>query len=441
MNLTGKLTQGFRELKWSKRDQYVITIIAFIIPFGIRLLPSFIILLGLSWLFTGGIKRSVEYFFYSKERNRFFILLLILFYCFHLLSLLFTENIKTGTFDIQVKLSFILIPLFLSGIPKNSIDLNKVLNSFFIGTLIAAILCFFIATWNSLDFDSGKIIFDVQPGENYWENFFLYDRFSTFHHPSYFAMFILFSLAIGFYYLNPNKKSFFGNRFIIIAIIFLSVTLFLLSSRAGLLVWFILIIVFGLTFIKKRTRKYYRLAIPFVILVAAFSLLLSKISRYNTVKEEFKTYEDYTLENIKSSIGTRMVLWEEALHVIKRNFFFGVGQGDIKTELFRQAKKKGCSQIVEKNLNVHNQFLETFVGLGIGGFILLILILFGPVITLKGKYFELFIYFILIVTVNFVFESMFNRLAGVFFFVFFYCLFILFMNYVPNTKSKDKIKY
>ena len=437
MNLTGKLTQGFRELKWSKRDQYVIIIIAFIIPFGIRLLPSFTILLGLSWLFTGGIKRSVGYFFYSKERNRFFLFLLILFYCFHLLSLLFTENIRAGTFDIQVKLSFLLLPLFFTGILKDHIDLDNVLSSFFIGTLVAAILCFFIATWNSLDFDSGKIIFDVQPGENYWENFFLYDRFSVFHHPSYFAMFILFALAVGFYFLNPNNKNFTGNIFIVITMVFLSVTLFLLTSRAGLLTWFILIILFGFTFVKKRTKKSYFLVIPFAILLGIFSLLLIKISRYNTVKEEFKVYENYTQESIKSSIGTRMILWEEALHVIKRNFFFGVGQGDIKTELFRQAKKKGYLQIVEKNLNVHNQFLETFVGLGIGGVILLIMILLGPVIKLKGKYFELFVYFIIIVSVNLVFESMFNRLAGVFFFAFFYCLFILFMNHVPNTKPKN----
>ncbi|MBA7585454.1 hypothetical protein ES708_27436 [subsurface metagenome] len=166
-------------------------------------------------------------------------------------------------------------------------------------------------------------------------------------------------------------------------------------------------------------------------------MLLINISRYNNVKEEFEVYENYTKESLRSSIGTRMVLWEEALYIIKRNFFLGVGQGDIKMELHNQAKKKGYLQIVEKNLNVHNQFLETFVGLGIGGVILLIMLLFGPVIKLKGKYFELFFYFIIIVTVNLVFESMFNRLAGVFFFAFFYCLFILFMNHVPNTKPKN----
>ncbi len=435
MKLTGILTQRLGRLSWSKRDQYIITIIAFIIPFGIRLLPSFIILLGLFWLFTGGIKRIIKFFFHSKERNKFFLFLLIFFYFSHLLSLLYTENIRPGTFDLQVKLSFLLLPLFLAGIHRDSIDLNKVLHSFFTGTLVAAILCFFIAIWNSLDFDTGKFLFNVQPGENYWENFFLYNRFSVFHHPSYFAMFILFTLAIGFFYLKPNNESFFGNRFIVITMVFLSVTLFLLSSRAGLLAWFILIIIFGLTFIQKRTRKFYRLMIPLVILAGVFSLLLIKISRYNTVKEEFKVHENYTQESIKSSIGTRMVLWEEALHVIKRNFFFGVGQGDIKMELHNQAKKKGYLQIVEKNLNVHNQFLETFVGLGIGGVILLIMLLFGPVIKLKGKYFELFFYFIIIVTVNLVFESMFNRLAGVFFFAFFYCLFLLFMDNAPENSN------
>ncbi len=436
MNLSRIFSQRLQRLSWSKRDQYIIVVIAFFIPFGIRLLPSFIVLLGLSWIFTGGIKRTIEYFFYLKE-NRFFLFLLIFFYFFHLLSLLYTENLRTGAFDIQVKLSFLLIPLFLTGVHRDSVDLNEVLHSFLSGTIIAAILCYFIATCNSVGLDSGEIIFDVHPDGYFWENFFFYDRFSVFHQPSYFAMFILFALAIGFYYLKSNNESFFGYRFIVITMLFLSVTLFLLSSRAGLLVWFILIIAFGLTFTQKRTRKSYRLAIPFVILIGVFSFLLIKISRYNNVKEEFKVYENYTQESINSSIGTRMILWEETVHIIRRNFFFGVGQGDIKMELHNQAKKKGYLQIVEKNLNIHNQFLETFVGLGIGGVILLIMILLGPVIKLKGKYFELFVYFNIIVSVNLVFESMFNRLAGVFFFAFFYCLFILFMNHVPNTKPKN----
>lgn len=437
MNLTGFLVQRLRELSWSKRDQYIIAIIAFAIPFGIKLLPSFIILLGLSWLFTGGIKRTIEYFFYSTKKSRFFLFLLIFFYFFHLLSLLFTENLRIGAFDIQVKLSFLLMPLFFTGIPKNAIDIDKVLNSFIIGTFVAAILCFLIAIWNSLDFDSGKILFDVQPGENYWENFFLYNRFSVFHHPSYFAMFILFTLAIGFYYLTPNKESIFGNSFIVITMVFLSVTLFLLSSRAGLLAWFIIIIVFGLTQMKKKVRKFYYFAFPFIILIGILFFFLINISRYSTIKEDLSSHDNYQYDSNINGIGTRIVLWEDAISIIRRNLLFGVGQGDIKMELHHQAKKQGYSQIVEKNLNVHNQFLETFVGLGIGGVILLVMILFGPILRLSGKFLELFIYFIIIVTVNLVFESMFNRLAGVFFFAFFYCLFILFMNHVP--KKTDNI--
>ncbi|MBA7539863.1 hypothetical protein ES705_32148 [subsurface metagenome] len=434
MNLTGMLTQRFRQLSWSKRDQYIIAVIAFLIPFGIRLLPYLIVLLGLSWLFTGGIKRTVEYFFYPKKRNRIFLFLPILFYFFHLLSLLVTENLRIGAFDIQVKLSFLLIPLFLTGIHRDSIDLDKVLNSFLAGTIIASILCYFIAAWNSLGLDSGRIIFDVHPDVYFYENFFLYDRFSAFHHPSYFAMFILFAIGTGFYYLQSDKNNIFGNRFIVISIFFLSLTLFLLSSRAGFLVWLVLIVTFGLTHIHKRASESYKLAFPFVILIGFFSFLIINGNRYNTVIEDFKVYKNYAQENTQSSIGTRVVLWEESVWIIKRNFIFGVGQGDIKMELFRQAKKQGYLQIIEKNLNIHNQFLETFIGLGIGGIILLVMMLFWPILKLRGKYLKLFVYFIIIVSLNLVFESMFNRLAGVFFFMFFYCLLTLVMNQQPSSR-------
>ncbi|MBA7697184.1 hypothetical protein ES703_105844 [subsurface metagenome] len=232
----------------------------------------------------------------------------------------------------------------------------------------------------------------------------------------------------------PIANSIFGNRFIVISIFFLSLTLFLLSSRAGFLVWLVLIVTFGLTHIHKRASESYKLAFPFVILIGFFSFLFINGNRYNTVIEDLKVYKNYAQENTQSSIGTRMVLWEEAVRIIKRNFFFGVGQGDIKMELFRQAKKQGYLQIIEKNYNIHNQFLETFAGLGIGGIILLVLMLFWPILKLRGKYLELFVYFILIISLNLVFESMFNRLAGVFFFTFFYCLLILFINQQPSSR-------
>jgi len=78
----------------------------------------------------------------------------------------------------------------------------------------------------------------------------------------------------------------------------------------------------------------------------------------------------------------------------------------------------------KQRLNVHNQFLETFVGQGILGDIILLLLLIYPFIQSLKKQNYLFALFLLLIGINFLFESMLNRQAGVLFFAFFYSYFI-----------------
>jgi O-antigen ligase len=73
-------------------------------------------------------------------------------------------------------------------------------------------------------------------------------------------------------------------------------------------------------------------------------------------------------------------------------------------------------------INVHNQFIETYLGLGLFGLSCLIIMLFSLLYYgIRNKYL-LPIMFAVIIFFNFNFESMLNTQAGVFFFAFFFCL-------------------
>ena len=110
------------------------------------------------------------------------------------------------------------------------------------------------------------------------------------------------------------------------------------------------------------------------------------------------------------------------MNLIKKNILFGVGTGDIKNELISKYDATEMLAAKSKNLNVHNQFLETFLGQGLIGIILLFALFLIPIIYKKSFSHYLLSFFLLIIGSQFFFESMLNRLLGVVFFSYFYSL-------------------
>jgi len=68
------------------------------------------------------------------------------------------------------------------------------------------------------------------------------------------------------------------------------------------------------------------------------------------------------------SFFQRMVYWQVALRIIKDNYLFGVGTGDVK-DAFKDVYSEGYFDLDEKYwLRAHNQFLTFFVAFGAFGF-------------------------------------------------------------------------
>ena len=117
-----------------------------------------------------------------------------------------------------------------------------------------------------------------------------------------------------------------------------------------------------------------------------------------------------------------MLIWEQSIILIKNNFLLGTGVGDANDELYKRYNSNGLEGAYAKKLNAHNQFLQTFIGIGFFGFILLFIISIGQIfIAYNKKNIIMFVFFI-IISLNFFVESMLQTSAGVLFFVFFYCL-------------------
>jgi O-antigen ligase len=124
---------------------------------------------------------------------------------------------------------------------------------------------------------------------------------------------------------------------------------------------------------------------------------------------------------------SRIPVWLSSIEVIKENPLFGSGTGDVRLELNKKYKKYNLTTLLEKQLNAHNQYFETTIELGLPGFTLLFLLLLIPLIRSIKEKNVLLLFFVIITSYNFLFESGLNLSVGVVFFAFFYN-FLIYIN-------------
>ncbi len=401
-----------RITKYSSIISFVsLVLIAFLMPLTSQPLG---ILIGIFTLFNLVVGFSDNSF---KIYNWPLFLTMILFFAIHLFSITWSQDKPRAWFDIEVKLSLLVFAIAFT--VKNIFirrRIKYILFSFVLGTIISSLYMLYTAFGNYKEI--GSVAF-------YYTNIALF-------HPSYIAMYFIMSIAIIIRFMVLKNRSV---RFItisVITILFLLRMIFLFQSKAGMITiiavsLFLLII----SIIKLRSLL---LKVAVTLLVASFSLIMiQKSSRLQAMMESVEKISENGSAG-ESTTGVRYEIWKIAWDKIKDNWMYGVGAGDIKPTIFEIYKEKDLEVAIRKNLNVHNQYLETFLGQGIIGLsLLLALMFFGLQVAVKRKEW-FFSVFILLIGMSFAPESMLNNQSGVIFFAFFYSLFFL---QFCNCKEKD----
>ncbi|PBQ32711.1 hypothetical protein CNR22_13315 [Sphingobacteriaceae bacterium] len=124
------------------------------------------------------------------------------------------------------------------------------------------------------------------------------------------------------------------------------------------------------------------------------------------------------------SLTMRLYFWDAALHVIKKNFVFGVGTGDVQDQLTKTYRETKSPLNEEWYKRPHNQFLTITTALGILGLGVFLLGLLYPASTLKNELPKLFWPFFLIAVLSFFIEDTLETQAGCTFYAFFSGLFL-----------------
>lgn len=395
---------------------YLSLLIAFFLPSYIYVVPVFIVLLFANWIIEGNFSDK----FFRLKSNRF-AHLFILFYLLFLFGMFWTENKNAGWFDLQVKLSVFVFPVIFSSISFCSQkNINKILFSFVMGCLLATIYCFSYAIykWNST-------------GDNY----FLYTKLSVILHPSYLAMYLSFSIVVLSFQII-KKKYLTGKLFFdVLLVVWFWFNIIMLQSKAGIMITGILFIVLLISYLIT-SRKLIPVIIVLIFIGGGYYL----INRYIVTANNSRilvAVSHISERKIDAAFGEtseiRILIWETALDVIKNNVFLGVGTGDVKDELTLLYKKKNMQTPYDFRLNAHNQYIQSAVGLGLMGFVLIIFNFLFPFLHSVRKRKFLYVLFILIVSLNLLVESMLETQAGVVFYAFFNSL-LLFGNDSTDEK-------
>ncbi len=412
-----------------KNSIFLPAAVAFFMPFGIRPLVWLIVL----WTFVvilRGDWRSCWKENMNSRGKRVFLLLLLFFFFLHVIRIRYPDGLKEGMGELEIKLSFLLLPfLFTVTVRWTHEKQVKILRFFVAGVLFAALLCYGNALTNSLHFADGRIRFLPHPENRPWDNYFLYYDFSFRLHPSYFAMYVSFAvLLILESFPSEGKRIVSFPRFIMfLLIMFFFITIVLLSSRAGFFTFAFVVISYFLKRIREHsTPKEKALVLIGMLLgVAIFIYSFLHGERTKLMFRQIGSIEKWDHDpHYPGSIALRFILWEDAWAIIRDHPWWGTGTGSARTVLYRGKTEGRYLWPSKEKLNVHNQFLETWLEQGITALWILLAIVFFPFYRNDFSPKRVFYVLVWVVVINFLFESMLARVNGVVFLVFFYCLLV-----------------
>jgi len=382
---------------------YVLLLFVFLIPLYGKILVPLIAIWVILWLMNGSIKDKI-----SNLKKFPIFLLPVFFYLMHILGMIYTSNFSEGLFDLEIKFSLLLFPILIIGkkefFEKN---MNSILLAFLIGNCVAALVCIGYGSFRTIKYDI---------------NYFIYTDFSLFHHTTYASMYALFSIIILIFFLfNKMSISISHKLMAIFLFAILCAYIYFLSSRTGIIAAILVLGFLTISYCLMK-RKWILLISGVIIFMILPYIVIQNHPRFIPIVNFINTPIDSVKMDAAENITVRYIIARQSIELIKQKILLGTGTGDVKDALKEQYKQKNIVHALDPVLNSHNQFLETFIGLGILGISSLLLLVFYPLIVGLKTENVLLITFLLIIISNFMFESMLNTQAGTIWFSFFYSL-------------------
>lgn len=400
-------------------SEIILCVICFCIPFSKIFVPPLIIALVILSIVIF-IKNNYKF----TTNNRMVLVVPIVFYLLHVISAIMSTNTKVALFDLEVKLSFLILPFcFLINTELSLAKPWLIAKAFVMGCFATSIWCVTQGIYNFSTLHDTKYLF--------------YSDLSYFHHPSYYAMYLISAIFLVGYSMLNEKSS--NNYLLKLAgLLWLSLIVVLLGAKISLLILLILAPIGLYYFIFIKFKLQITVLILALLIASSYFIITNSLVLKGRLMEGYNSIVENTATinpNSKSVSSTqmRMLIWKDALQLIKQKPK-GYAIGDVDAALYLSYVINDNLMAREKHLNAHNQFLQTTLGLGVVGLIALLIMLITPFFKLNNRF--IYTFFTIMVILNFAAESMLNTQSGVVFFVLGYLL--IGINF--NSKSATLIQ-
>ncbi|WP_165836394.1 O-antigen ligase family protein [Taibaiella soli] len=398
-----------------------------------------VIFVALAWIVSGDFPQKL------RRLISFGAIVWILYYILHAISYAYSTDKGESAFDLQSKMSFVLLPLcIVAGDQLNGEKLEKIFLSYVLGITASAIYCM------------GKAVFLYRHTHNV--NYFFYHTLvkGLETNAVYIAWFAILSL---FMLLFFNWSKFFKGknaiwRWLLFAL--QMVFFILLSSRLLIVLFFVLIIPAGYAvYFKVKKISFFKMAVAVVTIVAiAISIFFTgnpinqryKDIEKNNFSQLFKSdYTDKTLEF--NNLTIRVFVWRVALQNIKEKdlWLTGCGNGSVHDIQNKKMKDLGLSAFQKPhpetalyNMNLHNMYLQSLLMLGIPGLLCFLAIVIVPFFCFKKiENKTVFVLFQIVSALFMLQEAALQTQAGIIYFTFFSQIF--WNLYYPTVKNRSKL--
>ncbi len=395
---------GFFLTHYEKIKLGIVLLLLASLPFHIHISSVLII--------TGAVVTLVKSF-YSKQYNFLTIdklsIGLLCYFMLEVIGLFYTEheNIGAGLSTIEKHQALVLIPLIFFDFELHEKNAATALSLFVASRYLRSLICVFF---------------------NFYDSYTIYEKFIhewLFSHDRlsepigmqavYFAMYlslcvliILFKLKEGWFIFSNRKKA-----LLVILILWFFVFIVALGART-MIVALMLTIMGNLIYHALIFRAYKILIVATLVpLIFAGLIFLNPVvtTRFMDLRHSNAQETNY------DSYFARINIWKPGLEAIGENLWFGVGTGDDQTELNKKYLKFGYKDGIEFNFNMHNQYLQTMLNLGVVG-----LVIFLSISVLQfGRGFLkrdlLYLSFLSLFMAGCLTESMLSRNKGIIFFL------------------------
>jgi O-antigen ligase len=429
---TLNISESIKTILEKERFSFIFACVCvMILPVYTWYLPPFMILWGLSRILE--YLKNRNYNLRSDRYSTWLFILFIIFYSMQFAGLIYSDDKRTGLNILLSRLSLFLFP-FVLVIPGGRVQRNiKLLLKIFAGSTAIYILCCFVyAFYRSVHIQNGNFVYNQHPPEAYWMSYFYGSYLAINQHPSYLAMYVILSVFIAFESWFDEKQRMVEHVVWIITAVFLLISIYFLSSRSGILAIVLLVPVYFF-FKLKRKGKGLILAVTMVLILFILFPVIRSNERVGIV---LNSISNKTFKQNAEKDG-RFIIWQSALSVIKNNPVFGVGIGDVKSEMLKEYQKAGDKELIDKNYNAHNQFLEILLENGIIGLVFFCAVLGCIMVIAFIERNLLYGLFIAMMIIFFMFETVLYRLSGVSFFALFS---FLLLHFKPVTAILESEK-